>query len=95
MACGKQCHFYIGASFSLRRKDMDRLNFPKEVEIIEVRPRDGLQNEPKYIPVEKKKELIKKLGKLGFKRIETTSFVHPKRCHKWRMQRKSLHIVMN
>ncbi len=52
--------------------------FPKEVEIIEVGPRDGLQNEPVAIPTEKKKELIFKLAKLGISRMETTSFVHPK-----------------
>lgn len=52
--------------------------FPKEVEVIEVGPRDGLQNEPNPISLEKKKELIKKLTEAGFARIETASFVHPK-----------------
>lgn len=52
--------------------------FPKEIEIIEVGPRDGLQNEPQLISVEKKKELIKRLAAAGFTRIETASFVHPK-----------------
>lgn len=52
--------------------------FPKEVEIIEVGPRDGLQNEPEPIPAEKKKELIAQLAKVGIKRMETASFVHPK-----------------
>lgn len=52
--------------------------FPKSVEIIEVGPRDGLQNEPLFIPTNQKKELIAKLAKVGFKRIETTAFVHPK-----------------
>jgi hydroxymethylglutaryl-CoA lyase len=56
----------------------DRLYIPKEVEIIEVGPRDGLQNEPLAIPTEKKKELILRLAKAGFARIETASFVHPK-----------------
>lgn len=51
---------------------------PKEVEIIEVGPRDGLQNEPLAIPTEKKKELIVRLATAGFSRIETASFVHPK-----------------
>lgn len=51
---------------------------PKEVEIIEVGPRDGLQNEPAAIPLEKKKELINRLAKAGFSRMETASFVHPK-----------------
>lgn len=52
--------------------------FPKEIEIIEVGPRDGLQNEPVAIPTAKKKELISRLAKAGFHRMETTSFVHPK-----------------
>ncbi|MGE7778895.1 hydroxymethylglutaryl-CoA lyase [Peribacillus sp. NPDC097264] len=51
---------------------------PKKIEIIEVGPRDGLQNEPVAIPTEKKKELIVRLAKLGFSRMETTAFVHPK-----------------
>jgi hydroxymethylglutaryl-CoA lyase len=52
--------------------------YPKSVEIIEVGPRDGLQNEPLLIPTDKKIELIDKLSKLGFQRIETAAFVHPK-----------------
>lgn len=52
--------------------------WPKSVEIIEVGPRDGLQNEPILIPTDQKKELIAKLSKLGFERMETTAFVHPK-----------------
>ena len=51
---------------------------PKEVEIIEVGPRDGLQNEPEAISTEQKKELIARLAKTGIKRMETASFVHPK-----------------
>jgi hydroxymethylglutaryl-CoA lyase len=54
------------------------LIFPKEVEIIEVGPRDGLQNESCTISTENKKELISKLVDSGIKRIETSSFVHPK-----------------
>lgn len=54
------------------------MQFPKEVEIIEVGPRDGLQNEPKPISTEDKKKLIKQLADLGIKRMETASFVHPK-----------------
>ncbi|MFP7298278.1 hydroxymethylglutaryl-CoA lyase [Neobacillus niacini] len=52
--------------------------FPKEVEIIEVGPRDGLQNEPGTISTENKKELITSLVNSGIKRIETAAFVHPK-----------------
>lgn len=52
--------------------------FPSEVEIIEVGPRDGLQNETNFVPTEQKKQLIKQLSEAGFQRIETASFVHPK-----------------
>lgn len=52
--------------------------FPSEVEITEVGPRDGLQNEPVFVSTEQKKRLIDHLVKTGVKRIETTSFVHPK-----------------
>ena len=54
------------------------MNFPTGVEIIEVGPRDGLQNEKKFVPTEQKKELIRRLANSGIKRIETASFVHPK-----------------
>jgi hydroxymethylglutaryl-CoA lyase len=54
------------------------LFIPKEVEIIEVGPRDGLQNEPLPISTEDKKKLITSLAQAGFSRMETTSFVHPK-----------------
>ena len=57
------------------------LNFtelPKAVSIFEVAPRDGLQPEPVFIPTEKKIKLIHMLEDAGCKRIELTSFVHPK-----------------
>lgn len=52
--------------------------FPKSIEIIEVGPRDGLQNEKKFVETANKKELIVRLKETGFARIETASFVHPK-----------------
>lgn len=54
------------------------MQFPNEVEVIEVGPRDGLQNEAKFAATEDKKALIKQLAEAGFQRIETASFVHPK-----------------
>lgn len=48
------------------------------VRIVEVAPRDGLQNEPKIIPTEVKIELINFLSGTGLRTIETTSFVSPK-----------------
>lgn len=53
------------------------MNLPKQVEIIEVGPRDGLQNEADFIPTEQKIALIHSLNKTGIRRMEATSFVHP------------------
>jgi len=47
-------------------------------EIFEVGPRDGLQNEPREIPVERKVALVDLLSKSGLRRIECASFVSPK-----------------
>lgn len=52
--------------------------FPRRVEIVEVGPRDGLQNERGVVPTEVKVEWIDRLGAAGLRRIEITSFVHPK-----------------
>ena len=49
-----------------------------EVTIVEVGPRDGLQNEPRPIPAAQKIELIDLLSAVGFRRIEAASFVSPK-----------------
>lgn len=48
------------------------------VRIVEVGPRDGLQNEPKIVPAAVKIELINRLSKTGLKNIEATSFVSAK-----------------
>ncbi|KAF8754309.1 Aldolase [Rhizoctonia solani] len=50
----------------------------KFVRIVEVGPRDGLQNEPTAIPQQVKVELINRLGAAGAKIIEAGSFVSPK-----------------
>ena len=49
------------------------------VEIIEVSPRDGIQNDEKILPATIKLELIKRAVDAGADRIEATSFVNPKR----------------
>jgi hydroxymethylglutaryl-CoA lyase len=54
------------------------MNIPKKIELIEVGPRDGLQNEPKLISTEDKKELIRRLSDAGVSRMETAAFVSPK-----------------
>ena len=48
------------------------------VEIFEMGPRDGLQNEKRQIPTEEKIALVDCLSEAGFKRIEVASFVSPK-----------------
>lgn len=47
------------------------------VKIVEVGPRDGLQNEPQYLETEDKLELITKLIDSGLETVEVTSFVKP------------------
>jgi len=54
------------------------MNLPDSVTIVEVGPRDGLQNESHFVPTEQKIKLIELLSETGLKRIEITSFVHPK-----------------
>ncbi|MBI4471355.1 MAG: hydroxymethylglutaryl-CoA lyase [Acidobacteria bacterium] len=51
---------------------------PSAVRIVEVGPRDGLQNEPDTVPTDKKVEFIRLLAASGLKEIEVASFVHPK-----------------
>jgi hydroxymethylglutaryl-CoA lyase len=51
---------------------------PSRVKIVEVGPRDGLQNEKQLIPSTVKITLIDRLGAAGLKAIEATSFVSPK-----------------
>jgi hydroxymethylglutaryl-CoA lyase len=54
------------------------MNFPKFVKIVEVGPRDGLQNEKTIIPTAIKIDFINRLSTTGLSTIETTSFVSPK-----------------
>lgn len=51
---------------------------PKKVKIVEVGPRDGLQNEKSVLSTEDKLTYIELLGKAGLSTIEITSFVSPK-----------------
>ncbi|MEY3200896.1 MAG: hypothetical protein RIR70_446 [Pseudomonadota bacterium] len=51
---------------------------PTHVKLVEVGPRDGLQNEPQAIATPHKLALIERLGEAGLKHIEATAFVSPK-----------------
>lgn len=54
------------------------MNLPKQVEIVEVSPRDGLQMLPLFVPTTDKIKLIELAKDAGFRRIEAVSFVSPK-----------------
>ena len=51
---------------------------PSQVKLVEVGPRDGLQNEQQIVPTATKIELIERLADAGLRVIEATSFVSPK-----------------
>jgi hydroxymethylglutaryl-CoA lyase len=53
-------------------------NYPKKVKIVDVGPRDGLQNEKQPVPAEVKIALVHRLQDAGLKEIEVSSFVSPK-----------------
>ena len=50
-----------------------------DISVIEVSPRDGLQNEKIPLTVDQRTDLIHQLAAAGAKRIETVAFVHPTR----------------
>jgi hydroxymethylglutaryl-CoA lyase len=54
------------------------MTFPHHIKIVEVSPRDGLQNETQVIPTQVKIDFINQLSDTGLSVIETTSFVSPK-----------------
>jgi len=54
------------------------MSLPKKVKIVEVGPRDGLQNEKGDVPADVKIELVNRLTDAGFPNIEAASFVSPK-----------------
>jgi hydroxymethylglutaryl-CoA lyase len=53
-------------------------NLPRKVKIVEVGPRDGLQNEKENVPAEVKIELVNRLSNAGFTNVEAAAFVSPK-----------------
>ncbi|NVJ52031.1 MAG: hydroxymethylglutaryl-CoA lyase [Gammaproteobacteria bacterium] len=57
---------------------MSVINYPQKVKIVEVGPRDGLQNEASMVATEAKVTLIEKLADAGLSVVEATSFVSPK-----------------
>ncbi len=57
---------------------MTTSKLPSAVRIVEMGPRDGLQNEKQLVSTDTKLELVRRLERAGLKAIETTSFVSPK-----------------
>jgi hydroxymethylglutaryl-CoA lyase len=54
------------------------VNLPRRVKVVEVGPRDGLQNEPAAVPAAVKIALVDRLSEAGLPAIEATSFVSPR-----------------
>src|SRR4051812_16050511 len=54
------------------------MRLPAEIRLVEVGPRDGLQNEAETVPVEVKVALIEQLAEAGLRAIEAGSFVSPR-----------------
>ncbi len=54
------------------------MSYPSKVKLVDVGPRDGLQNEKSPVPAAVKIELVHRLQDAGLKEIEVTSFVSPK-----------------
>ena len=54
------------------------MTYPRQVRIVEVGPRDGLQNEPGVLPLDTKVALIERLEAAGIRTIEVGSFVSPR-----------------
>jgi hydroxymethylglutaryl-CoA lyase len=54
------------------------MNIPAKVKLVDVGPRDGLQNEKQPVPAAVKIELVERLQQAGLTEIEVTSFVSPK-----------------
>src|SRR2546430_15387461 len=57
---------------------MKTWSVPDLVRIVEVGPRDGLQNEPGEVPTDVKIQLIERLADAGLPAVEATAFVSPK-----------------
>lgn len=67
------------------------MDLPERVTLIEVGPRDGLQNEKNLIPAKNKIEFISLLKNAGFQEMELTSFVSPK----WVPQMQDASVIID
>ncbi len=67
------------------------MQLPSRIQLIDVGPRDGLQNERQPVPAEVKIELVHRLQAAGLREVEVTSYVSPK----WVPQMADNHEVMS
>ena len=56
----------------------DNPSLPRQVRIVEVGPRDGLQNEAAFVPTADKIAFVNRLSEAGHRMIEVSAFVSPK-----------------
>ncbi len=59
-------------------QELMTMPYPARVKIVEMGPRDGLQNEPAIVPLDAKVELIERLADAGLPAVEAGAFVSPK-----------------
>jgi hydroxymethylglutaryl-CoA lyase len=64
------------------------MTLPPTVRLVEVGPRDGLQNEKATVATETKIELIDRLSDAGFAAIEATPSSRPSGCRRWQTPRR-------
>ncbi|GMH07618.1 hypothetical protein Nepgr_009458 [Nepenthes gracilis] len=76
--CPKQCATQNHDKCIIVKRSKFLSGIPKFVKIVEVGPRDGLQNEKNTVPTSVKVELIHRLVSAGLSVVEATSFVSPK-----------------
>jgi len=76
----QSCRYFSSSSDQERIRAGNKLisDLPRCVKIVEVGPRDGLQNEKDTVPTPVKIELIRRLAASGLSVVEATSFVSPK-----------------
>jgi hydroxymethylglutaryl-CoA lyase len=55
------------------------MSLPTSVQLVEVGPRDGLQNESKVLPIPTRREFVERAIRAGLRRLEVAAFVRPDR----------------
>jgi hydroxymethylglutaryl-CoA lyase len=59
----------------------------RDVTVVEVAPRDGLQNESLSLSTDEKLELVRHAVGFGVRNVEVMSFALPKKCRRWPTRR--------